>query len=34
MLEVFLGLSRHDEEASVGQPFRKDTRAILRFQPK
>ena len=28
MLEVFLGLSRHDEQASVWQPFRKGDRAV------
>jgi len=34
MLEVLLGLSRHDEQTSVGQPLRKGNRAILAFETK
>lgn len=32
VLEVLLRRSRHDEQASVGQSFREDSRAILSFE--
>ena len=34
MLEVLPGASRHDEQASVGQPFCKDNRHIFLFETK
>ena len=34
MLEVLLRVARHDEQAPVGQPFRKCNRAILLFETK
>jgi hypothetical protein len=34
MLEVFLGVSRHDEQAPLGQPFRKGNRTIFSFETK
>jgi hypothetical protein len=34
MLRVLLGFSRHDQQAPVGQPFRKGNSSILPFKTK
>jgi hypothetical protein len=34
MLKVLLGFSRHDQQAPVGQPFRKGNSSILPFETK